>query len=58
MDHFCPKCETLARISASKYVYRDEKLYIVQEFSCRNPKCLNDGVVIAKEETELPVEKE
>lgn len=55
MDHFCPKCKTLLRISASKNVLRDGHLYIVQELACRNPECSNNGKVLEKVETELPV---
>ena len=58
MDHLCPKCNTLLRVSASKYVLKDGKLYMVQDLVCRNPKCLNDGVVVETIEHELPVEKE
>lgn len=58
MDQLCPKCKTMTRISASRYVIRDGKLFIIQEMTCRNPKCLNDGVVVKTVETELPVETE
>lgn len=58
MDHFCPKCKTLLRISASKYVLKDGHLYIVQELACRNPDCDNNGKVVDRVETELEVTKE
>lgn len=55
MDNFCPKCKTILRISASRYVVRGDKLYMIQELSCRNPKCENDGKVVKTIEHELPV---
>ena len=58
MDHLCPKCKTLLRISGSQYVIRDGKLYIRQDFVCRNPDCFNNGEKVTSVETELPVEKE
>lgn len=58
MDQFCPKCKTLLRIGGSKYVFRDGKLYIVQDLYCRNPKCPDNGNKVESIETELPVEVE
>lgn len=58
MDQFCPKCKTLLRIGGSKYVFRDGKLYIVQDLYCRNPKCPDNGNKVKSIETELPVETE
>ena len=43
---------------ASKYVLRDGKLYMIQDMTCRNPKCENNGVVIESIEHELPLENE
>ena len=58
MDQFCPKCKTLLRIGGSKYVLRDEKLYIDQDLYCRNPNCFNNDQKITTVSTELPVEVE
>lgn len=58
MEHLCPKCKTLLKISASKYVNKDGKIYMVQELTCRNPKCPNDGAVVETIRHELPVETE
>lgn len=58
MDNLCPKCKTLLRVSASKYVLKDGKLYMVQDLTCRNPKCLNNGTVVKTIKHELPVEEE
>ena len=58
MDHLCPKCKTLLRVSASKYVLKDGKLFMVQDLACRNPKCLNNGAVVKTIKHELPVEEE
>lgn len=57
-QHLCPKCKTLLRISGSKYVIRDGHLYIVQDFTCRNPQCPNNGKVVETKETELDVTNE
>jgi hypothetical protein len=54
----CPKCNTALRVSAGRYVLRDGKLFMVQDLVCRNPKCLNNGVVVKTIEHELPLEKE
>lgn len=54
----CPKCDTALRISGSKYVMREGKLYFVQELVCRNPLCENDGVVVDKVEHPIEVENE
>ena len=54
----CPKCKTALRVSGTKYVIRDGKLFAVQDLVCRNPKCLNDGIVVKTIEHELPVSKE
>lgn len=55
MDHFCPRCKTLLRIVNTKYVVRDEKLFVVQELACRNPQCENNGQIVEKIEHEQPV---
>lgn len=57
MDNLCPKCKTLLRVGASKYVIRDEKLYMVQDLVCRNDKCENNGVVVKSIEHELELSK-
>ena len=54
----CPLCNTVLVIKGSKYVHRDGKFYMVQEMTCRNPKCDNLGQIVEKIEHELPVEKE
>lgn len=54
----CPKCKTLLRVMASKYVLRDGKLFMIQDMACRNPKCENNGVVVESIEHELPLENE
>ena len=51
----CPACKTELRVSASKYVYKDGHLYMVQELTCRNPKCENNGKVVATIEHEREV---
>jgi hypothetical protein len=58
MDNLCPKCKTLLRVSGSKYVMRDGKLYMVQDLVCRNPQCLNNGVVVKKVEHEIEISNE
>ena len=54
----CPLCETALAIKSAKYVIRDDKLYMVQEMTCRNPKCDNNGQVVETIEHELEVAKE
>ena len=54
----CPACKTELRVSASKYVMKDGKLYMVQELTCRNPKCENDGKVVDKVWHELVISEE
>ena len=51
----CPKCKTELRVNASKYVIKDNKLFVVQELVCRNPDCLNNGIVVKTIEHEKPV---
>lgn len=51
----CPVCKTELRVSATKYVVRDEKLFVVQELTCRNPKCDNNGKVVDTIEHEREV---
>jgi hypothetical protein len=55
MDNLCPKCNSLLRVNASKYVIRDGKLYMVQDLVCRNDKCENNGKVVKTIEHELKV---
>lgn len=58
----CPKCDTALRISATKYVLREiddkVKLFVVQELTCRNPACPNNGVVVDTVESEQPLSNE
>ena len=54
----CPKCDTALRITASKYIMRQGEVYFVQEFTCRNPQCENNGQVVDKIEHHIEVEKE
>lgn len=54
----CPLCETALAIKSAKYVIREDKLYMVQEMTCRNPKCDNYGQVVDTIEHELEVSKE
>lgn len=61
----CPKCKIEARISNSKYVTEGDaspneetKLYIVQEFTCRNPQCTGYGKVVAAKKNSLKLEKD
>lgn len=56
----CPKCRLEAVISNSKYVIENDttpdeetKLYIEQEFSCRNPQCTEYGKVIGSNKNPL-----
>lgn len=49
----CPKCKTLLRVGASKYILRDGKLFMIQEMVCRNDKCENNGQVVDTVEHEL-----
>lgn len=56
----CPKCRLEAVISNSKYVIENDttpdvetKLYIEQEFSCRNPQCTEHGKVIGSNKNPL-----
>lgn len=51
----CPKCKTALRVKTTKNVIRDNKLFVVQELVCRNPNCLNNGVVVKTIEHEKPV---
>lgn len=51
----CPKCKTALRVNATKYVIRDNKLFVVQDLVCRNPDCLNNGIVVKTIEHEKPV---
>ena len=54
----CPACKTALRIKASKYVLRGDKLFMVQEQTCRNDKCENNGVVVNTIEHELELSPE
>ena len=54
----CPKCDTALRITASKYIMREGEVYFVQELTCRNPQCENNGQVVDKIEHHIEVEKE
>ena len=58
----CPKCNTLAAIGATKYVTENDdspekatKLFIEQQFKCRNPQCRDFGKVIGTKKNELKV---
>lgn len=51
----CPACKTELRVSATKNVIRGEKLFVVQELTCRNSKCENNGKVVATIEHEKEV---
>lgn len=53
MDNLCPKCKTLLRISNYKYVLRDGHLFMVQDLTCRNPLCENNGEIVKTIEHEL-----
>jgi len=55
MDNLCPVCKTLLRVMSTKYVIRDNKLFVVQELTCRNPKCENNGKVVETIEHEREV---
>jgi len=55
MDNLCPACKTLLRVMSTKYVVRDDKLFVVQELTCRNPKCDNNGKVVKTIEHEKEV---
>lgn len=55
MDHLCPKCKNLLRVTSSKNVVRDQKLFTVLEFTCVNPQCENKGQIVEKAEYEQPV---
>lgn len=55
MDHLCPRCKTLLRITSTKNVVRDQKLFVVQELICVNPQCENKGNVVETIEHEQPV---
>lgn len=61
----CPRCKIEARISNSKYVTENDtspdketKLYIVQEFTCRNPQCTDFGKVVIAKKNQLRLEKD
>ena len=54
----CPKCKTQLRIMNYKYVLRDGHLYMVQDLTCRNPNCENNGVVVTTIEHELELSPE
>lgn len=51
----CPKCKIVAQISSSKTVVEGDKsadtetkVFTVQEFSCRNKQCSENGKVIGE----------
>lgn len=58
----CPKCQLELRISRSRNIVEnddtpneDTKLYIVQEFKCRNKDCDNYDTVVETVKNELPI---
>ena len=52
----CPKCDIEARITSSKNVMKDGKLFRRMEFSCRNKQCANYEKVIATDDVPLEYE--
>jgi hypothetical protein len=54
----CPACKTELRVTASKYIKKGDKFYLVQELTCRNPKCENDRKVVDKIYHEISYESE
>lgn len=61
----CPKCNTLAAIGMTRYVVVDDntpekktKLFIEQQFKCRNPQCQEFGNVIGTKRNPLKVESD
>jgi hypothetical protein len=53
----CPVCKCELYIESSRYVIKDDKLYMVQDFICRNAKCTNKDKVVQTDSDELPVER-
>lgn len=61
----CPLCKVEMAISSSRYKVENDssaeaetKLYMVQEFSCRNPQCSNFGKVVDTRKNPLQLSKE
>ena len=58
----CPLCNVETRITKTRNVVEhddtpDEKtvLYVVQDLSCMNEKCINYGRVVETVKTEIPL---
>lgn len=58
----CPVCQVELRITRSRNVVENDdtpneetKLYIVQELSCINKKCSNNGKIVATLKSEIPI---
>ena len=61
----CPKCNVVAKIGATRYVTEGDndpktetKLFIEQQFVCRNPQCIECGKIIGTKRNRLKVEND
>lgn len=54
----CPLCQTEERITSSKNILKEQKLFRRLTYSCQNKNCPNFDKELHKEEIELEVEKE
>lgn len=51
----CPVCKIEGRIEGTRHVMSGGKLYLEQQFKCRNPKCTEYNRIFKTVRNEIPV---